>query len=195
MSAADPELLPDYEIVAAALRRAGLQQCPAELHGFALGMAAGDVQDAMTIWQREVYDAFDAADVLANECRSLLDRVFAVAFGTDPDAPMALTLLLPQDVAVDETRLMALRDWVQGFLFGLGLAGGAVSAALSPQARELLADLGEIARIDTGDVDDSDANRAALIEIEEYMREGVILIRDELAAARRARIDGVSSED
>lgn len=183
MNDAEPGQLPDYATIEASLQRAGVQQCPAELHGFAIGMVAGGVEGADAIWEREVYAEFDASDVLAAECRQLLDRVFASAFASDADAPMKLSLLLPQELVVDSGRLAAMRDWVQGFLFGLGLAGDRVASALSPQARELLNDFDEISRVDADDVDNSDENQAALIEIEEYLREGVMLIRDELGAA------------
>ncbi len=184
MTKPDPVPLPDYASVDAALQRCGLRQCPSELHGFALGMAVGGVPEPLTIWQNEVYAAFDPDDVLANECRALLDRVFAAAFIGQTDQSMTLTLLLPQDIVVDSTRLSALRDWCQGFLFGIGLAGEAVTSLLSAQTRELLNDFSEITRVDTDDVDNSEANQAALIEIEEYLREGVMLIRDELTQAR-----------
>jgi len=182
MTKPDPVPLPDYASVDAALQRCGLRQCPSELHGFALGMVVGGVPEPLTIWHDEVYAAFDPDDVLANECRALLDRVFAAAFIGESDRP--LTLLLPQDIVVDSARLTALRDWCQGFLFGLGLAGETVTSALSAQARELLNDFSEITRVDTDDVDNSEANQVALIEIEEYLREGVMLIRDELSEAR-----------
>ncbi|MDJ0739877.1 MAG: UPF0149 family protein [Gammaproteobacteria bacterium] len=182
MSSSEPVTLPEYAAVAAALQRCGLSQCPAELHGFALGMAVGGVPEPLTVWQHELYAAFDPNDVLANECRALLDRVFAATFIADDT--MALELLLPQDIVVDSTRVGAVRDWCQGFLFGLGLAGETVAARLSSDSRELLSDFSEFTRLDSDDVDNSDANRAALIEIEEYLREGVMLIRDELARQR-----------
>ena len=184
MTKPDPVLLPDYATVDAALQRCGMQQCPSELHGFALGMAVGGVPEPLTIWQNEVYAAFDPDDVLANECRALLDRVFAAALVDESSQSLTLMLLLPQDIVVDSARLGALRDWCQGFLFGLGLAGESVTAALSAQTRELLNDFSEFTRLDTDDVDNSEANQAALIEIEEYLREGVMLIRDELNEAR-----------
>ena len=54
----------------------------------------------------------------------------------------------------------------------------------NPQMRDLLRDITEITRLATDDVDDSSENQSALIEIEEYLREGVMLIRDELNEAR-----------
>lgn len=184
MTTPDPVSLPDYATVDAALERCGVRQCPSELHGFALGMAVGGVAQPLTVWQAEVYAEFDPDDVLANECRALLDRVFAAAFAGETADAQSLALLLPQDIVVDSARLIALRDWCQGFLFGLGLAGESVTSMLSAQTRELLNDFSEITRVDTDDVENSDANQAALIEIEEYLREGLMLIRDELNEAR-----------
>jgi uncharacterized protein YgfB (UPF0149 family) len=185
MTGTEPGQLPEYAAVDQALQRAGIDQCPAELHGFAIGMSVGGVSDTKAIWEREVYAMLDPSDVLAAECRRLLDRVFAAASGERDATPMVLTLLLPDDVMVDSQRLEALRDWIQGFLFGLGLAGDSVATALSAEARELLADFDEISRVETDDVENSEENQAALIEVEEYLREGVMLIRDEIGGLRQ----------
>ena len=56
---------------------------------------------------------------------------------------------------------------------------------MSPQARELLADIAEVTRLDTVTVSDSKENQSALIEIEEYLRVGAVLIRDDLDHRRR----------
>ena len=124
---------------------------------------------------------------MASECRTLLDRVFAAAFVTESELGATLALLLPEDVVVDSARLSAVRDWCQGFLFGFGLAGQSITAELSSQTRELLNDFTEFTRLDTDDVDNNEANQAALIEIEEYIREGVMVIRDELNELRRSQ--------
>lgn len=187
MTTPDTDPLPDYATVAAALQRCGTNQSPAELHGLAIGMAVGGVAEPLSIWQREVYAEFEPGDVLAAECRTLLDRVFASAFAdrSSADAPQTfgLTLLLPQDIVVDASRLAAVRDWCQGFMFGFGLGGEGVTARLSTQTRELLNDFAEICRLDTDDVENNEENQSALIEIEEFLRTGVMLIRDELVQA------------
>lgn len=184
MASASEDILPDYDAVAAALRRCGLPQGAAEVHGFALGLALSGVPEPLTIWRQELYSTFDPADVLAVECRALLDRVFASVYPEGAGEPMQLSLLLPQDIVVDAERLAAVRDWCQGFLFGLGLGGDALTGRLSPQARELLHDFAEFTRLDTDDVENTQENRSALIEVEEYLREGVMLIRDELSSGR-----------
>ncbi|MGB5252831.1 MAG: UPF0149 family protein [Sedimenticolaceae bacterium] len=176
--------LPDYASVAAAIGRCGVPQGPSEVQGFALGLFAAGVPEAHRVWQQELYSDFDPKDVLAGECRTILERVFASVFAT-PAAINTHTLLLPEDIVVDAARLAAVRDWCQGFLYGFGLGGEAAAQRLSPQARELLADIAEVTRLDTASVSDSKENQSALIEIEEYLRVGAVLIRDDLDDARR----------
>ena len=177
--------IPDYAALAAALQRCGAAvQGPAEVQGFALGLLLAGVDEPRKVWQRELYSDFDPQDVLARECRVLLDRLFASVFDGEPGEPLQLTLLLPQDIVVDAQRLAAVRDWCQGFLFGFGLGGDAAAARLSAPASELLRDIGEFTRLDIEDAEDTQENRAALIEIEEYLREGVMLMQDELVHER-----------
>ena len=183
MGSSDPATLPDYETVAAALQRSGMPQCPAELHGFALGMAVAGVERPLFVWQQEVYAEFDPDDVLDSEARALLDRVFATALASGRDAAAGLGLLLPSDIVVDARRLGALRYWCQGFIFGIGCAGDGIESRFTDTSRELINDIAEITRLDVEDADNSDEGRAALIEVEEYVREGVMLIRAELATA------------
>lgn len=177
--------MPDYATLAATLERCGLPQGPAEVHGFALGLRVAGVAEPRKTWRLELYSAFDPDDVLAKECRAALDRLFDEVFSESEEGAMQLSLLLPQDVVVDAARLAAVRDWCQGFLFGIGLGGSALTGRLSVQGRELLRDFAEFTRLDTEDVENSEENRAALIEIEEYLREGVLLIRDELLGPAR----------
>ena len=177
--------LPDYPELAAALQRCGLAQSPSEAQGFALGLYVADVPEPLQLWQQELYSDFDPADVLAGECRAALDRMFADVFAADRGEPMQLlSLLLPQDIQVDSTRLGAVRDWCQGFLFGFGLGGESVAERLSEQSRGLLRDMAEMTRLDTQDAGNTPENQSALIEIEEYLRVGVMLVRDDLGGGQ-----------
>jgi uncharacterized protein YgfB (UPF0149 family) len=172
---------PDYQATADAMQRVGLTQSPAEAHGFAIGLQLGGVADAPRAWQRELYADLDPRDVLAEECRRLLDRVYAAA--TAPDEGDGFGLMLPESIEVDAISLGAVRDWCQGFMFGFGLGGEKAADRLSAQSREWLRDMAEIGLLETDDVENSDENQAALIEVEEYLRVGVMLIREDVAAA------------
>lgn len=184
MAATQIPALPEYPELAAALQRCGLAQSPSEAQAFALGLYVADVPEPLQIWQQELYSEFDPADVLAGECRAVLDRVFADVFAGDRGEPMQLSLLLPPDIQVDSARLGAVRDWCQGFLFGFGLGGESVAGRLSEQSRGLLRDMAEMTRLDTQDADNTPENQSALIEIEEYLRVGVMLIRDDLGSGQ-----------
>ncbi len=186
MPGSDHDALPDYVSIAATLQRCGLRQSPAELQGFALGSCIGGVAAPLNVWQQELYSDFSSDDVLAGECKAVLDRLFAEVLAGIGQRTWELTLLLPQDIVVDAARLSAVRDWCQGFLYGFGLGGEALTARLSEQARELLRDFAEFTRLDTEAVENNAENQSALIEIEEYLRVGVMLIRDELNALDKA---------
>jgi uncharacterized protein YgfB (UPF0149 family) len=181
MTAPGQSAAPDYPALAAIMQRCGMAQSPAESQGFALGLFVAGVPDPRLLWQQELYSDFDPADVLAGECRAVLDQVFANVFAAEDPTAMQLTLLLPQDIVVDSARVGAVRDWCQGFLFGFGLAGRNVAERLSDQSRELLHDIAEMTRLDTDDVENSTENQSALIEIEEFLRVGVMLMRDDLS--------------
>lgn len=171
------------------MQRCGMPQTPAETQGLALGLYIGDVNKPLALWQSELYADLDPNDVLAQECRALLDRVFAAVFVGETGQSMQLSLFLPEDIVVNANRLQAVRGWCQGFLFGIGMGGKELSARLSDQARELLRDITEITRLDTDNVENSSEDQSALIEIEEYLRVGVMLIRDELKGDGRRESD------
>jgi len=166
--------------MAVAMERAGLDQNPAEVHGFALGLLLAGVADPQRLWQQELYSELDPADVLAGECRELLAGLFNTVFASNDDIAATFSLLLPDDIAVEANTLVAVRDWCQGFLYGFGLGGEHVDADLSAQSREWLHDVSEIGLLDTEDVANDEESQSALIEIEEYLRVGVLLVREDL---------------
>jgi uncharacterized protein YgfB (UPF0149 family) len=184
MLVSDSDAVPDYATLVATLQRCAVAQSPSEAHGFALGLLVARVPEPFKAWSDELYSDLDPADVLAGECKVALDRLFSAVFADAGDGPMQLALMLPQDIQVNTHRLAAVRDWCQGFLFGFGLGGKSSSDLLSTAGREFLRDIAEFTRLDTADVENNAENQAALIDIEEYLREGVMLMRDELLPGR-----------
>ncbi|MFM1892233.1 MAG: hypothetical protein RLZ44_1310, partial [Pseudomonadota bacterium] len=79
-----------------------------------------------------------------------------------------------------------LRDWCRGYLYGLGLAGQAAFTALGAEARDAVHDLNEIAQLDAAGVQGADADEAALVELEEYLRVVLVAIRDDLRQPTRS---------
>ena len=116
----------------------------------------------------------DALRQLYRDCRAQLD---------DPD--LGFEHLLPAFEAPVERRAEALVEWCRGFLGGIGLSGAA-SAGLSPDANEVLADIGRIAQSRFA-YDDENEDENALSEVLEFVRVGVLLLHTELLRPRAVR--------
>jgi uncharacterized protein YgfB (UPF0149 family) len=94
-------------------------------------------------------------------------------------------LLLDDDDPLPE-RVEALSAWCQGFVYGLAAGGIKQDSELPEDASELLKDMVEISRA-AHDIDDADTEAAddnedevAYMEVEEYVRMGVIYLYEEL---------------
>jgi len=114
----------------------------------------------------------DALDRLYRDCRAQLD---------DPD--LGFEPLLPAHDVPVERRADALVEWCRGFLGGVGLSGGATARTLSPDASEVLADLGRIASSRFA-YEDAEEDESALSEVLEFVRVGVLLLHAELLKPR-----------
>jgi len=115
-------------------------------------------------------------------------------------ADLTLQLLLPDDDEPLAERVTSLASWCQGFCFGVGLGTGwsaqsepdddeayasakplvAGERPLPEDTRELLVDFVAISR---AAADDDETDEAALIELQEYVRVGALLIGEELQPA------------
>ena len=85
-------------------------------------------------------------------------------------------LFLPDDDVLLSEQVEALTYWCQGFLLGVGFTHA--TSDLSKEVREILKDIIEFTKLDTeaeGEEDESD-----FMEITEYMRSAVLLLRSEL---------------
>ena len=102
-------------------------------------------------------------------CRQQLD---------DPE--LAFEPLLPGDEVALDIRAEAMVDWCRGFLGGIGLAGaGSLGDGMSDEAREIVQDFGNIAASNL-EYTGSEEDEAALAEVIEFVRVGVLLLRSEL---------------
>lgn len=159
---------------------------PSDLHGSLTGyLCAGgraDAGDWLSALRLEADDAAaDAAPLrqLFSECCAWLE---------DPDARFE-PLLPDADTPVD-VRAEALVEWCRGFLGGIGLAGATDAQSFSPDCSEILHDFGTIAA-SRFEYSDREEDEAALAEVIEFIRVGVLLLHTELAVAgvpRRATV-------
>lgn len=127
------------------------------------------VADPRTQFARLALDAEQPPELLGTLCDETLRQL--------DDPGFEFELLLPDDDAELATRTRALAEWCDGFVFGVG-AGGHRAADLPEQSAEFLRDAMRIARADADEAG-GETDEAALVELTEYVRVGVMLTRTE----------------
>ncbi len=172
-------ITPDYHQVDAALRGAGQAGSVAEAHGALCGMlSAGGVQ-AGHAWVKELLLGVDADP----STRDVLDVLVHASAEQLIASELSFQLLLPDDEAELSSRAGALSEWVQAYLYGLGV-GGLDTAGVSEEVTEALADLEQIGRVEFNMDHTDESDEVAYAEVLEFVRMSVILIKDEMGALR-----------
>jgi uncharacterized protein YgfB (UPF0149 family) len=170
---------PSYPRIARALAGAGVDASPAEAHGIACGLLCAGEPGAFARWEEELLEAAGEGDVLAEECRRGLRRLYDGTLMAMEGDGMSFAPFLPDEERPLAERAVALREWCEGFLYGFGLSGGAPEKALSAEGREALHDFGELTRLDAEHVAEGEGEESALAEIVEFAWVAALVIRDE----------------
>lgn len=172
----------DAEHLSQQLKRAGVPMSAAEVHGVACGLLCALADDIQGDWHQALYSECDMDDVLVQECRAVTDNLLAqTAVQLRDEESYSFDLCLP-----DEDDLPAyaagLRDWCQGFLYGVGVAAPNAQTQLSEEGREALRDMSEISKLDVSAVTGGEAEAAALAEVEEYLKIAALTVRQDCLA-------------
>lgn len=174
MAATDPIGHDDLDALIMRLR---LGTEASELHGSLCGYLAGGAtpggSSVLAVLQLDGEAVDPSADDLA-----LLKRLARQCESELSDAELGFEPLLPEDDRPLTERTDALVNWCRGFLGGFGLAGTAAHASLSEEAQEILRDFATIAA-SSFDFDNEDEDEDALIEVQEFVRVGALLLYTE----------------
>ena len=167
-----------FHDVARALAEAGSTVLAAEAHGYLCGALCVRGDFGLAEWLDEILPDGSTAD--HGRFASLREASGETLAGTGMD----FQPLLPDDEESLGARGEALGAWCQGFLYGFGAAGTASRFVLPESVSEFLADLARISQV--GDVGSGteEAEEVAYAELVEFLRVGVQLVYDELAALR-----------
>jgi uncharacterized protein YgfB (UPF0149 family) len=163
----------DYQLI---IENSGTECSIAEAHGVMTGMLCVDQSVSFFGWQNELNSSriltgeFDVQGVehLVALFDSTRDLMAAGGFGFSP--------CLPDDDVDISDRVRVLSEWCQGFLHGLGSAD--VEMSWPGECKEIIKDFIAISQVDSDS--DSEDDEASLMELVEYVRVGVELIRTEL---------------
>jgi uncharacterized protein YgfB (UPF0149 family) len=156
----------------------------AEAHGTLVGTLCAS-PCSLSDWLAEILPDGRADSTAADSLRS----VFEATTGALVEGALGFAPLLPADDAPIGDRALALGEWCQGFLYGLG-TGVAVpdTSGLPGEAAEVLRDMTEITHVDVDPEDDPESNEAAYAELVEFARVGVQLLYDQLQPMREPRL-------
>jgi uncharacterized protein len=174
-------IAPDYQYIEQLLREERSLADPAEAHGTLAGCLCATSGYRLEDWVREILPEGRGAPQTSAALGQLFNATTAAL--VQPD--MEFELLLPADEQSIEVRTAALAQWCQGFLYGLG-AGAITDATVLPgDAGEIVRDFTEISRAGVDASQEEESNEAAYAELVEFVRVGVQLLFEELAALRR----------
>ena len=167
--------LPEYEVLAAALRRVNSQLSAAECHGLLSG--ALNTEDTSLISRFFTEDTGTLKE--DGQFAELISQIVHLTVEGFKDEDFNFQLLLPSDDTPLQERSRALADWCGGYVMGLLESGVKEFDALPDDAAEVAKDLVEISQLDAS-ADDSGSEND-LMQLEEYVRVGVQIIYAELA--------------
>jgi len=171
--------LPDFEHTLAIAQ--GNLDSPelAECHGVACGLLCR-LPDASLDAYLGLLDMLELLKSPGTALRMSLEELLNTSMKQLLDEDMGLTLWLPNDDETLEERTMALSQWCSGYLAGIGSSGDDTLKVLSEEANEALKDLQQISLADVTDTDESEEDENAFVEIVEYIRVVILMIKEDL---------------
>jgi len=172
---------PDYSHVQQLLSEARSLADAAEAHGTLAGCLCGAAGYRFEDWLREILPEGCAAPAALASLRAL----YAATADALQQPDMEFDLLLPADAQPLPARTAALAEWCQGFLYGLGAGNIPDASGLPGDVGEIVRDLAEITRAGVDEGQEDESNESAYAELVEFVRVGVQLLFEELAAARQ----------
>jgi len=171
--------LPDFERTLAIAQ--GNLEAPdlAECHGVAVGLLCRQAAASLDVFIG-LLGMLELVNSPGTGLKMSLEELLNSSREQLADEDMGLSLWLPDDVETLEDRTTALSQWCNGFLAGLGSGGDDSLNAMSDDGNEALKDLQQISSADVSDTAQSEEDENAFVEIVEYIRVVILMIREDL---------------
>ena len=160
----------------------------AESHGVLCAILCARGTADMSDWVGHVLGEQEQGNVVLKEAFTQLNVLYQVTLTQMNDVSCDFQLFLPDDEEDLRERVVALTDWCQGFVYGLAAGGISDSDVLPEDTMELIRDIIEISKADPEtEVNPTEEDEQAYVEIVEYLRTGVLLISEELQPLQAAK--------
>ena len=179
----DADTAIEYEQLDVLVRQLRLGATASELHGSLCGfLAGGGSATGHSLFAQLQLDGEGGTPSAADQ--ALLEQLVRQCATALADPEMGFTPMLPADDRPLDERAEATAEWCRGFLGGFGLTGASTHAKLTAEAQEMLHDLGAIAS-SSFDYGDENEDEDALIEVQEFIRVGAMLLHAECSIRDR----------
>lgn len=148
----------------------------AQAHGIATAMLCVDARADVNTWLDQLFD--DDIDLVEEDKAALLTLFERTRLLLNPDeTEFEFDLLFPDNDELQE-HAIALSEWCQGFLWGIGYSHSA--ANWSGETHGILKDMVEITKLEQDIEEENDEDEEAFMQLHQYLRAAVLIIRDEL---------------
>lgn len=171
------EIAADLE---ALIRQTDAETPAPEVHGVLTGLLCAQSGGGRQAWLRTVRAEIEGGPALSEQGEDLLVALHEETVRQLSSSDLDFEPLLADEDAELEERVRSLGQWCQGYLWGLGLGGVGKERDLPADTAEAVRDLAEIARAGEYDVEEGDADEAALTELVEFLRTVVLMVHEEL---------------
>ncbi|WP_430010387.1 UPF0149 family protein [Methylophaga lonarensis] len=148
----------------------------AELQGALCGLLCMNAKANRTDWFRQLFEDFHPGEDEINALTQLFDQTIQALNSPEYDFKLAF----PEDSFPLASRLIAMADWCQGLIFGLGASGLTDETDLSADSQEYIVDVIKISQIADVDLSNADEDEANFEELTEYLRMGLFVLYSEL---------------
>jgi uncharacterized protein YgfB (UPF0149 family) len=179
-----------YQAITTIFQHNESELTPSEAHGLAAGMLCIEPRAEVANWLAEL---FSEDIILVEEDKAILDALFEQTrqLLNDNDDSFSFDLFLPNEDGLLKEQLDAISSWCNGFLFGIGYSHS--STNWPGETEEIMKDIVEFTKMDTEIGDDMDEgeiddHEASLIEIQEYIRMAVMIVRDQFSSQNEQQI-------
>lgn len=160
-------------------------ESPSFIQGMLIGLICVDNEIQEAVWIKKIIEEAQIKKIKESFLKSLHELFLETNKGLNGSG-FELNLCLPDDSEGVIWRAAMVGQLCEGVLYGIGLAGGLneMEQKLSDEVREVVNDLGEIARIDLTSLQDlkQEAEQVEndLAEIEEFVKVGVLMLNEEM---------------
>jgi uncharacterized protein YgfB (UPF0149 family) len=170
-----------YQAISTIIAKNDIETSAAESHGMAVGMLCVNDKVKADYWLQELLQDNTAINV---EDQGTLEGFFQQTRQLLLEDEYAFAPLLPEDDSPLNEQIEGLRQWCQGFLFGIGAV---ISKPNWPdEVYEIVKDISEFTKLDS-DAEGEEAEND-FMEITEYLRVAVLFLRKELNAGHEGTV-------